>query len=92
MLPERQARHAVQPVPYQDRITADQETMGQGPAPPRLEWISKPMHAPFDWADRDALDAALAAEDDREKLAKAAREAGAARDSGPDAKEDAGDG
>jgi hypothetical protein len=37
-------------------------------APPRLEWISKPMHAPLDWADRDALDAILA-EDDREKLA-----------------------
>jgi uncharacterized protein (DUF433 family) len=39
-------------------------------APPRLEWISKPMHAPFDWADDDALDAVLA-RDDLEKLAGA---------------------
>ena len=35
-----------------------------------MEWISKPMHAPFDWADKDALDAVLA-RDDREKLAGA---------------------
>jgi hypothetical protein len=40
---------------------------------PRLEWISKPMHAPVDWAGEDALDALLAREE-RERLARGAEE------------------
>ncbi|MBI3969965.1 MAG: hypothetical protein HY332_01640 [Chloroflexi bacterium] len=40
------------------------------PAPPRLAWISKPMHATVDWTDTDALEAILE-QDDREKLAAA---------------------
>jgi hypothetical protein len=43
----------------------------QESAAPRLEWISKPMRAPIDWADEDALDVLLA-RGDRERLARAA--------------------
>ncbi len=53
-------------------------------AAPRLEWISKPMHAPLDWADKDALDAVLT-RGDRQKLA------GADGAPGDDEGEDAGE-
>jgi hypothetical protein len=52
-------------------------------AAPRLAWISKPMHAPVDWADKDALDAVLAREE-REQLGRAAGAARSDTDEGAD--------